>query len=554
MKALIFWIVVGVVLSAIFAPGLLAVIGMWSLLIILPVLGLLIRDLFSSDDEVESPNVTREKSSQGDGSKISAMPVDIKGEKESLHGKNAKNSPVATKSDLRIKSDVAMDGAKKRLDDIRRNMTSAMAASQEEFSIFEIRGLRKNGVTPLELSEMPICSLKREPDNEYDKNAIQVVLPDGYIIAYVAKEVAKYLAPKIDAGKSYNVQILPETYNDSSWGICSVKIVEKTSEAVDRNLDLRLSRQIDVGWLLNSDGVNGGIVDVNGVMYYIVSCGEGLSKKLGFSWNGEELKIGARLTTEFANRLKDNLAVSDLTTVATQIGFKSVKAFSCPQKIGSVTLCAEICTLQFIKVGEVVVKTVDIPGLKRGMVYHMTAIENLEKIFDYGLLSNHEAVSKGFLQKDVSEGSIQRIRETKKVYGKSLHEYVPFYINPRNAMLYRVSRENNIVVIGVKSDSFAGLDYVLSNRNAAVKTAAFGNSQNFIENMWWDEIFSDNWNEDRNLKEITQSEVLVPSRVAQQDIAVIHCRNSITYLQVAALCKEKGLLPKIEVSPALFFD
>lgn len=47
--------------------------------------------------------------------------------------------------------------------------------------------------------------LEREPDNEYDENAIKVLTPgdDGFHLAYVNKETAAWLAPEMDEGKTF---------------------------------------------------------------------------------------------------------------------------------------------------------------------------------------------------------------------------------------------------------------------------------------------------------------------------------------------------------------
>lgn len=44
--------------------------------------------------------------------------------------------------------------------------------------------------------------LEREPDNAFDKNAIKVYHDDIWI-GYIAKEVASWLAPKMDDGMEY---------------------------------------------------------------------------------------------------------------------------------------------------------------------------------------------------------------------------------------------------------------------------------------------------------------------------------------------------------------
>lgn len=46
-------------------------------------------------------------------------------------------------------------------------------------------------------------ALVREPDNPHDPNAIRVALAGKFCLGYVPKEIAKKLAPEMDAGKSF---------------------------------------------------------------------------------------------------------------------------------------------------------------------------------------------------------------------------------------------------------------------------------------------------------------------------------------------------------------
>lgn len=54
------------------------------------------------------------------------------------------------------------------------------------------------------------AELRREPDNPYDKNAIQVIV-NGLPVGYVPREVARDLASRIDAGDQVTV-IFTEVY------------------------------------------------------------------------------------------------------------------------------------------------------------------------------------------------------------------------------------------------------------------------------------------------------------------------------------------------------
>ncbi len=49
--------------------------------------------------------------------------------------------------------------------------------------------------------------LERDPDNEYDPNAIRVVNNDGVWLGFIPKEVAAWLARDMDAGQQFTCTV-----------------------------------------------------------------------------------------------------------------------------------------------------------------------------------------------------------------------------------------------------------------------------------------------------------------------------------------------------------
>lgn len=48
--------------------------------------------------------------------------------------------------------------------------------------------------------------LEREPDNQYDPNAVRILYEDTFI-GYVHKDVAQELSPALEEGKSFNAYV-----------------------------------------------------------------------------------------------------------------------------------------------------------------------------------------------------------------------------------------------------------------------------------------------------------------------------------------------------------
>ena len=64
----------------------------------------------------------------------------------------------------------------------------------------------------------------------------------------------------------------------------------------------------------------------------------------------------------------------------------------------------------------------------------MTHINNLDSIIRNGLYPHNNTYKKTDISNvDVND---RRVR-LEPIYHKQIHSYVPFYFNPRNAMLYR---------------------------------------------------------------------------------------------------------------------
>lgn len=94
---------------------------------------------------------------------------------------------------------------------------------------------------------------------------------------------------------------------------------------------------------------------------------------------------------------------------------------------------------------------VNLKILMENFIFHMTHIENLQSIFEHGLLPHNNLYKK----QDISNIEVNcRRRRLDPIYKRSLHDYVPFYFNPRNAMLYSVQSKykDEIVILKFRRD------------------------------------------------------------------------------------------------------
>lgn len=108
-------------------------------------------------------------------------------------------------------------------------------------------------------------------------------------------------------------------------------------------------------------------------------------------------------------------------------------------------------------------------------------------------LQNHYNTYK---QVDISNQEVNARREKiERIYGRKIHDYVPFYFNPRNAMLYKNRNNAHVIILGldvrVIKDHRNG--FLISDRNASADEAKFSRylpdlqNPNFIN---FDDVFS----------------------------------------------------------------
>jgi hypothetical protein len=79
-------------------------------------------------------------------------------------------------------------------------------------------------------------ALFREPGNQHDPNAIRVALFGEFFMGYVPKEIARELAPMMDAGKEFDAEFVCVNKHPRHdiVGI-TVKIIEATPMAGAKN-------------------------------------------------------------------------------------------------------------------------------------------------------------------------------------------------------------------------------------------------------------------------------------------------------------------------------
>jgi hypothetical protein len=160
-------------------------------------------------------------------------------------------------------------------------------------------------------------------------------------------------------------------------------------------------------------------------------------------------------------------------------------------------------------------------------LYHMTHYNNLHGILKHGILSNTLVKQRGITTIDISDHGVQLRRHAKieTVYGRRIHDYTPFYLTPKNPMLYARSEiQDKIVIICVKMDILDKSEYVFADGNAASSDTKFWTNPN-VFNTSNDVLKAHYWNEYPDGKRRRCAEVLVYPMVNILHIQRIVCKN-----------------------------
>jgi len=181
--------------------------------------------------------------------------------------------------------------------------------------------------------------------------------------------------------------------------------------------------------------------------------------------------------------------------------------------------------------------------------WHITHIDNLSSVLRFGIFNHNQAHEKRPTLADISDPSVQRWRDRRDpIYKRSLHEYAPLYIKPRNPMLYkRKGMVNEICLIEVSVDILAACNYLLSDGNAASAATQFFSSLAQLDRLPWTTLSSHYWSDHADGKRKMCAEVLIFPRVWPVYISATHfCREP-----------DAGLLMPLNIpmkhSPDLFF-
>ena len=152
----------------------------------------------------------------------------------------------------------------------------------------------------------------------------------------------------------------------------------------------------------------------------------------------------------------------------------------------------------------------------------------------HGLQNHYNAYKKV----DISNQEVNIRREkVEQIYGHKIHDYVPFYFNPRNAMLYKNRNNTRVIILGfdVRVIKDHQDDFLISNRNASADEAKFSKYLSDLQNtnfINFNEVFSQRWCNNGirydDIKQKMMAEILINDVVYSRYIRSIYIKDQIS--------------------------
>ncbi|HCB13110.1 MAG TPA: hypothetical protein DEP36_06015 [Gammaproteobacteria bacterium] len=182
-------------------------------------------------------------------------------------------------------------------------------------------------------------------------------------------------------------------------------------------------------------------------------------------------------------------------------------------------------------------------------IWHMTHKDNIKEILRSGILSHNDA-HESKRPTDISNLSVQKRRESEDpIYGQSLHDYAPTYINIKNPMLY-VKREiqHELCLIEISLSALSEQNFIFTDGNAAASDTRFYNTTDDLDKLPWDVLNASYWTDFADGKRKRCSEVLVYQKIDPRHIIKLHCCSYETRNYASRF----GV--PVELSEELFFE
>lgn len=162
-------------------------------------------------------------------------------------------------------------------------------------------------------------------------------------------------------------------------------------------------------------------------------------------------------------------------------------------------------------------------------LHYLAHRKNLESILEHGILPYSEVRARGLQFVDLSNPAVQRHRERPDpIIGVSIHDYVPLYLNPKNAMLYvRRQQQHDILILGIHPAVTNGARVLYTDGNAASKATKFSLVDDVVRPVI-PVLRAERWTEFTDGMRRRMAEVLIHGPIQPKHIVRVTCSTQVT--------------------------
>lgn len=208
---------------------------------------------------------------------------------------------------------------------------------------------------------------------------------------------------------------------------------------------------------------------------------------------------------------------------------------------------------------------------RRGLLYHFTHISNVASIAAEGLFSDAQIEASRRTPTEVGHADVKRRRRNLAVPlapGGWVADYVPFYFAARSPMLFIISKgdvptysggQEEIVYLVTSTEKVVEerLPFVFTDRNAALRIAAYGNDlQDLDDYVDWDLMEGRMWNntaDELDRQERRMAEFLVHGHVPWSAFIGVAACNDDKCQQVEHALASVGAKVLVTPRPEWYF-
>ena len=194
-------------------------------------------------------------------------------------------------------------------------------------------------------------------------------------------------------------------------------------------------------------------------------------------------------------------------------------------------------------------------------LYYFSNLDNIDSIVKSGILPKNYIIKENIPSESFANLKVQKLRKNtqcqisnKEI--KYIHDLVPLYLNPKTPTLFsRRNIQDDIFFCLINSKNLLSdidVNFAFTDGNATNLSTKFYYNLSNLNNLNWDIIKGEWWNDKTDGKRIRNAEFLIYPKIKVKYIEFISCRRHGTIDRLRPYIINQSI--KLNVNKDLFFD